>query len=41
MCIERCLFKEDEREGGTVRDHCPVFTDKNAGISGRSGAPEG
>lgn len=25
MCIERCLFEEDEREGGTVRDHCPVF----------------
>ena len=25
MCIERCLFKEDEREGGAVRDHCPAF----------------
>ena len=22
---EKCLFEEDEREGGTVRDHCPVF----------------
>ena len=28
MCIERCLFEEDEREGGTVRDHCPVFRRK-------------
>lgn len=41
MCIERCLLKEDEREGGTVRDHCPVFIDKNAGISDRSEAREG
>lgn len=38
MCTERYLFEEDEREVGTVRDHCPVFDVKMPEFMAEAGA---